>query len=186
MLAVFTFLAGVVLLFSDATPAAPGRLAFLQAALPWGIIEASHFLGSVVGAALLILSQGLARRLDAAYYMTALAIVAGVATSLLKGFDYEEATALLLVLVVLWRARPAFDRRAAFFETRFSAPWIAAVVGAVVASVWLGLFAFQHVEYSRELWWPAERCVPLPSRLGRGRHRRRLVRSAAPGHVRPA
>ena len=76
--------------------------------------------------------------------------------SLLKGFDYEEAALLLLVLLVLWRARPAFDRRAAFFETRFSAAWIAAVAGALGASVWLGLFAFKHVEYSHELWWQFE------------------------------
>lgn len=156
VLSVFTFLAGVVLLLSGATPAEPGRLQLLQAILPLGIIEASHFLGSVIGATLLILSQGLARRLDAAFYVTALAIVAGMATALLKGFDYEEATLLLLVLAALWRVRSAFDRRAAFFETRFSAPWIAAVVGAIAASVWLGLFAFQHVEYSRQLWWEFE------------------------------
>ncbi len=107
----------------------------------------------MLGIALLILSQGLARRLDAAYYLTATAIVAGMATSLLKGFDYEEATLLALVLVVLWTARPGFDRRARFFDTRFSASWIAAVAAALVSSVWLGLFAFQHVDYSNELWW---------------------------------
>ena len=120
------------------------------------MIELSHFLGSVVGTVLLVLSQGLARRLDAAYYMTAAAMTVGMATSLLKGFDYEEATLLFLVLMVLWRARPAFDRRAAFFETRFSAAWIAALVGAIGASIWLGIFAFQHVDYSRELWWQFE------------------------------
>ena len=86
----------------------------------------------------------------------AAAMIVGMATSLLKGFDYEEATLLFLVLMVLWRARPAFNRRAAFFETRFSAAWIAALVGAIGASVWLGIFAFQHVDYSRELWWQFE------------------------------
>jgi len=156
VLAVFTFLVGVVLLLSGATPAEPGRLRALEAVLPLGVIEASHFLGSVLGVTLLILSQGLARRLDAAYYLTAGAMLAGMAASLLKGFDYEEAGLLLLVLAVLWRARPAFDRRAAFFETRFSAPWIAAVAGAIGASVWLGLFAFKHVEYSHQLWWQFE------------------------------
>jgi phosphatidylglycerol lysyltransferase len=156
VLAIFTFLAGLLLLFSGASPAAPGRLDRLEAILPLGMIELSHFLGSIVGAVLLVLSQGLARRLDAAYYVTAAAMIAGMATSLLKGFDYEEATLLFLLLMVLWRARPAFDRRAAFFETRFSAAWIAALVGAIGASVWLGIFAFQHVDYSRELWWKFE------------------------------
>jgi phosphatidylglycerol lysyltransferase len=156
LLAVFTFLGGIVLLFSGATPAAAARLTVLDRLLPLVVIEASHFVGSVVGAALLLLSQGLARRLDAAYYFSVVAIAVGIGASLLKGVDYEEATLLVLLLVVLWRARPAFDRRAAFFETRFSAGWIAAVVAAIAASVWLGLFAFKHVEYMDNLWWQFE------------------------------
>jgi len=110
----------------------------------------------VAGAALLLLSQALARRLDAAFYLTAATIVTGMAASLLKGFDYEEAALLLGTLLILLRARPAFDRRAAFFETRFSLAWMAALVGALGASVWLGLFAFKHVDYSHELWWQFE------------------------------
>ncbi len=74
----------------------------------------------------------------------------------MKGADYEEATILAVVLLVLWRARPAFDRRAALFDTRLSPRWIAALVAALVASTWLGLFAFKHVEYSNELWWQFE------------------------------
>ncbi len=156
VLAVFTFLAGVVLLISGATPAAAGRLRILDHALPLGLIELSHFAGSVVGAALLLLSQALARRLDAAYFLTVLAMMAGIAASLLKGADYEEAAILGAILVVLWRARPAFDRRAALFDTRFSPAWLAAVAAALAASFWLGLFAFEHVEYSNELWWQFE------------------------------
>jgi phosphatidylglycerol lysyltransferase len=156
LLAAFTFLAGLMLLVSGATPAAEGRLAMLDRILPLGIIEVSHLLGSIVGVALLILSQGLSRRLDAAFYLTAGAMVVGMTTSLLKGFDFEEASLLAVVLVVLWRARPAFDRRAAFFETRFSVGWTTAVAGAVAASLWLGLFAFKHVDYSHDLWWQFE------------------------------
>ena len=156
VLAAFTFIAGVILLASGATPAAPGRLSLLNRLLPVGVIELSHFAGSVLGAALLLLSQGLARRLDAAYAFTVLAMVAGIVASLLKGGDYEEAMVLAAILLVLWRARPAFDRRAALFDTRFSAGWIMAIVAAVGASLWLGLFAFKHVEYSQDLWWQFE------------------------------
>jgi phosphatidylglycerol lysyltransferase len=156
VLAIFTFLGGLILLFSGATPASGARLALLGRVLPLQVIEASHFLASVAGAGLLLLSQGLARRLDGAYYLASVLLILGVTASMLKGFDYEEAALLLLVLAVLWRAKPAFDRRAAFFETRFSAAWVAVLVGAVGASVWLGLFAFKHVDYSRELWWQFE------------------------------
>jgi phosphatidylglycerol lysyltransferase len=156
VVAVFTFLAGAGLLFSGATPAAPGRLAWLDDLLPLGVIEVSHFLGSIVGAGLLLVSQGLSRRLDAAYYLAVGGVALGIAASLLKGADVEEATLLFLLLVVLWRARPAFDRRAALFDAPFSSGWVVAVVATLGASVWLGLFAFKHVEYSRELWWQFE------------------------------
>lgn len=156
LLAVFTFLAGVILLFSGATPSEAGRLGVLAHLLPLGVIEASHFLGSVAGAGLLVLSQGLARRLDVAYYLAVVLMIIGMAASMLKGFDYEEAVLVLAVLLLLRRGRLAFDRRAAFFDTRLSPAWTASVIGAVGASVWLGLFAFKHVDYSRELWWQFE------------------------------
>jgi phosphatidylglycerol lysyltransferase len=156
LLATFTFVAGVVLLFSGATPGDADRLRWLDRVFPLGVIEASHVTGSVAGAGLLLLSQGLARRLDAAYYLTIVTVSAGVVASLLKGFDYEEALLLGGLVVVLRLARPAFHRKAAFFATRFSASWIAAVAAALVASVWLGLFAFKHVEYSQDLWWQFE------------------------------
>jgi phosphatidylglycerol lysyltransferase len=156
ILSILTFFAGLVLLFSGATPAAAGRLALLARVIPLGVIEASHFAGSVVGAGLLVLSHGLARRLDAAYFLTVGAIGIGIAASLLKGADYEEALLLTLLLLGLWKVRKAFDRRAAFFETRFSRNWIAAVAAALITSLWLGFFAFRHIEYSHELWWQFE------------------------------
>ena len=64
------------------------------------------------------MSQGLSRRLDAAYYLAVGGLALGIVASLLKGADFEEATLLALLLVVLWRARPAFDRRAALFDAR--------------------------------------------------------------------
>jgi lysylphosphatidylglycerol synthetase-like protein (DUF2156 family) len=69
ILAVFAFVAGVVLLFSGATPAAAGRLALLTA---FCRSASSKPHTSLAGhAALLLLSHGLARRLNTAYYLTA-------------------------------------------------------------------------------------------------------------------
>lgn len=162
ILSAVTFFGGIVLLFSGATPAAEGRLVWLNAVVPLGIVETSHFLGSLVGAGLLVLSQGVARRIDAAYHMATIAIGVGIGTALLKGADIEEAVLLTVFLIFLRRARPAFDRRASLFETRFSATWIAAVAAAMTASVWLGLFAFKHVEYSSELLWQFELSAEAP------------------------
>jgi phosphatidylglycerol lysyltransferase len=156
LLAVFVFLAGAVLLFSGATPAEHTRLRWIEGFLPLGVVEISHFVGSVVGVGLLLLSRGIARRLDASWHLAVVGLVLGVLASLLKGGDYEEATLLALLLGALLRARGEFDRRAAFFAGRFSPGWVAAVIAVVGASVWLGLFAFRHVDYSQELWWSFE------------------------------
>jgi len=153
VLAAVTFAAGLVLLLSGAIPASPARLRWLERLFPLAVVESSHFLGSVAGAVLLVVSQGLSRRLDAAYYFAVVTIAGGIVASLLRGFDIAQALLLGGVLLVLWRARPAFYRRAAFLDTRFSPEWLAAIVAALCASIWLGLFAHQHVAYSRELWW---------------------------------
>jgi phosphatidylglycerol lysyltransferase len=156
VIAVFTFIAGLILLFSGATPAAKGRLALLGNVLPLGAIEASHFLSSVVGTGLLLLSQGLARRLDAAYALTVASLAIAMAASLFRGANHAVAALLGGVLLVLWRARPAFNRRAALFDAPFSVYWAASIIAALSTSIWLGLLAFRHVDYSHELWWRFE------------------------------
>ncbi len=156
LVASFTFIAGLILLFSGATPAARGRLALIGGVLPLGMIEASHFLGSVVGAGLLLLSQGLARRLDAAHALAFASLAIALVASLVNGAGYVEIALLAGLLLVLWRAKPAFDRRAALFDVPFSVDWAASVIAALSTSIWLGLFAFRHVEYSSQLWWRFE------------------------------
>jgi phosphatidylglycerol lysyltransferase len=156
VLALFTFLAGAVLLFSGATPAESDRLHVLRRLVPLGVIEVSHFVGSLVGVGLLLLSQGVSRRLDASWFLAVGGLVVGVAASLLKGGDYEEAILLTLLLLALLRSRSEFDRKAAFFATRFSPGWVSAVLAVTAAAVWLGLFSYRHVDYSTDLWWRFE------------------------------
>ena len=187
LLAAFTFLAGAVLLFSGATPSAPGRVAWLSDFLPLPLLEVSHFLGSLVGVGLLVVSRGVWRRLDAAYYLAALGLVLGIVASLLKGGDYEEAALLGFVLLAFAPSRPAFDRRVAFFDGRLAPGWALAILSVVGASVWLGLFSFKHVEYSHDLWWRFELeqdALALPACLGRrhgGAPRLRRHPAVAPG-----
>ena len=152
-LAFSTFLAGALLLFSGATPAIRGRLAWLAALVPLPVMEISHFLGSLVGVGLLLLARGLQQRLDVAYHLTILLLSAGVVFSLLKGFDYEEAVILLLMLGALWPCRANFYRQASLIHERFSPGWITAIVVVLGGSIWLGVFSHKHVEYSTELWW---------------------------------
>src|SRR5207245_2308850 len=102
-------------------------------------LEVSHFVGSLVGAALLLLARGLQRRLDAAYVLTSLMLVIGIVVSLLKGLDWEEATILALMLAALLPCRRQFYRRASLFSESFTPGWIGAIALVLVASAYLAL-----------------------------------------------
>jgi phosphatidylglycerol lysyltransferase len=153
ILAMFLFLGGALLLVSGATPTESHRLAWVDRNVPLVLVEAGYLIGSVAGVGLLIVSNAVARRLDMAFVFAATWLSLGIAASLLKGADYEEATLLAGLLVALAASRPAFNRKADFWDARFSPGWIFGLVAVVSAAVWLGFFAFKHVEYSDELWW---------------------------------
>jgi len=147
------FGAGAVLLFSGAVPAISNRLDWLRHFVPLPILELSHLLGSAVGIGLMVLANGLYRRLDAAWWMTIWLLCAGILLSLLKGFDYEEAIVLSVVAVLLVSAHARFGRRASLIEQRFSGPWILAVLVVLGAAIFLVLVAYRNVPYGKELWW---------------------------------
>ncbi len=151
--AAVVFAGGAILLISGATPAVRSRLAWLRDFLPLPAIEISHFLAGIVGAALLILARGLQRRIDAAYYLTAVFLAAGAAFSLLKGLDYEESLILAGMLAALLPFHREFYRKAALFEQPFTIPWIILIVLVLVCSIWVGIFSYKHVAYSNDLWW---------------------------------
>jgi phosphatidylglycerol lysyltransferase len=163
--ALAVFGAGAVLLFSGATRGSGNRLAMLHHVVPLPVLELSHLLGSAVGVGLMVLANGLYRRLDAAWYLTMWLLCAGVLLSLLKGFDYEAATILGAVAVILVSARSRFRRRASLIEQRFSASWVVAVLLVFGAATWLVLFAYRHVPYSNELWWQFAFEAPAPRSL---------------------
>jgi phosphatidylglycerol lysyltransferase len=142
-----------VLLFSGATRSVLSRLAWLNLLLPLPVIEASHFLASAVGVLLLFVARGLWRRLDAAWLLAALLLAAGIVLSLLKGLDWEEALALAVMLAMLLPARRFFFRRSSLLGGGLSAPWLAGIAVAIIATAWLGRYAHRHAEYSNEMWW---------------------------------
>lgn len=156
VLSATTLAAGVVLLVSGATPAGPARLATLHALLPLPATELAHLLTSMAGAALLLVARGLQMRLAAGWRWGVRLLAAGVALSLLKGLDYEEAAMLSVALAALLASRRRFHRRAALLDEPFTPAWVVAVGVVMVATVGIGLFATKHVGYAAELWWAME------------------------------
>jgi phosphatidylglycerol lysyltransferase len=151
--AALAFLGGVILLFSGAIPAIHSRIVKISSVFPLTVIEASHFLGSITGTLLIFIAVGLQRRLKASYYITISLLGAGIVFSLMKGLRYEEAIVLGLFLLVLIPSKNKFYRKASVTELRFTPGWFIAVGLALFCFIWLGLFSYRHVEYSKELWW---------------------------------
>ena len=153
IMALSTFAAGAVLLFSGTMPAVGSRLAWLGKIVPLPVLELSHFFGSVAGTGLLVLAAGLRKRLDTAYFFSMLLLGAGIVFSLLKGLDYEEAAWLAVMLFALYGSRSQFYRRTSLFAEPFAPGWSAAVLIVLGGTLWLGLFVYRHNSYAHELWW---------------------------------
>jgi phosphatidylglycerol lysyltransferase len=156
LLAVAVFATGSLLLFSGATPVVGWRLHLLRDLVPLPILEASHFVASVAGMGLLLLAYALYRRLSAAWGLTLLLLGTAVLASLLKGLDYNGALIASISLASLLPARERFYRQSSLLEEAWSPGWVVAVAVVLGASIWLGFFAYRHVEYSDRLWWQFE------------------------------
>src|SRR5206468_8699 len=123
VLALNTFVGGSVLLFTGSLPAEGERMAWIREVVPLPLVELSHFLGSLVGAGLLLLSRALQKRTDAAWWLSVVLLGSGIVLALVRGLDYEEATLLGVMLILLLPFRRAFTRRAALFHSALGGRW---------------------------------------------------------------
>ena len=152
-LAMVAFIAGAILLWTGSLPAEGTRMEWLRDFVPLPLVETSHFLGSLVGAALLLLARGLQRRVDAAWWGVVSLLTAGVVFSIGRGLDWEEALALSLALVLLLPFRRCFFRKASLLSQPARPEWLLSVGIVLIGAVWLGLLSFRHVAYENEAWW---------------------------------
>ena len=151
--ALLTLAAGVMLLASGATPSAPARFMRLIQFTPVYLIEAAHFLSSILGLALVMLAFGLRARLDAAWAATLGALVLAASLALLKGFNWEETAALGALAVLLAPFRGAFPRSARLTRMDITPGWLLSAACAVIGTGLLGLWSFQHSDYADRPWW---------------------------------
>jgi phosphatidylglycerol lysyltransferase len=139
--------AGVMLLFSGATPSDPMRFIWLASFTPMLLIEISHFLSSIIGLALVLVAFGLSRRLDAAWVASVLLLPVAAALALTKGFDWEESAVLMAALAALLPFRAAFPRAARLTRMEVTPGWMVSAVAAMAGAGLVGWWSFQNVDY---------------------------------------
>lgn len=149
--ALWTFLAGAWLLVSTASPTAMSKLARLETFVPLTIFEASQFLRSLIGTALLFLAWGIAKRLKSAWKATVSVLCFSLALALVSPTNPVRVVFFLSLLAVLFLARKNFYRLS--FLSNPDRKWAAAIVMAGVTMLWWGLFSYKSLKYSSELWW---------------------------------
>jgi lysylphosphatidylglycerol synthetase-like protein (DUF2156 family) len=142
--------AGVMLLFSGATPSDPVRFIWLARYTPLILIEISHFLSSILGLALILVAFGLSRRLDAAWIASMLLLPLAAALAMTKGFDWEESTILMGVLVLLGPFHAAFPRIARLTQMEVTPGWIVSAGAAMAGAAIVGWWSFQNVDYGQK------------------------------------
>ncbi len=189
LLGLITFLAGALLIFSGATPAVAARLHWLESWIPLPIVEVSHFFDNLAGVTLLILARGVERRLDAAYHMTIVMLIAGILLSLLRALDIEQAVTLACFLAIFIPSRKYFYRKTSLIEERFTTPWIVAILCVVVGSIALGIVSYADLHLSTEAFFRfANRAEESRFSTCDGWRHRRLIglRHTAPDAAAPA
>jgi len=151
--AILVLAAGVMLLASGATPSEPVRFMRLLEIAPVYLVEASHFISSILGLALVLLAFGLRARLDAAWIATMVVLIVAAPLALLKGLNWEETAALATLAVLLAPFHAAFPRKARLSRMEITPGWLVSALCAVVGVGLLGIWSFQHADYADMPWW---------------------------------
>lgn len=165
VLAAAALAVGTMLVVSGVTPAPNQTLDLLGQSLPLPIVEAAHFLSSILGLVLFVSARGLARRLDGAWLVAVLTSFGGLVLSVLKAVALVQAGVLAGFLLVLLFNRRVFDRPASLFRQMLGPQWLAAVGVLVVAATGILFFVYQDTQYSHELWWQFEISEEAPRSL---------------------
>jgi phosphatidylglycerol lysyltransferase len=132
------------------------------------LLEGGTLLSSIIGAVLLILARGLARRIKDAFALTLAALGLGAFAAIMNGVDLETAAVLIAGAVVLLPFAKGFPRQAKLTEGVFGAGWFALIVSVVIAGAAFFFFLHSATPYSDDLWTEIAHGANTPRALRAG------------------
>ena len=154
-----------MLVFSGVTPTPDDHLDWLQSAFPLPVVEAGHFIASILGLLMILTGRGLAHRLDGAWWMTLALASASITLAFVKGFELGEAVLLAVLVATLLLTRNIFNRPASLIEDRLTPGWWLCVGTILALGLAILFFVYKEVDYSHELWWQFEFTATAPRSL---------------------
>lgn len=144
---------GAFLMVSSLVPPTSELTENLELLTPLAVLEGGALMTSILGATMLVISNGLLRRMAGAWWLAMIALAAGVAASLANGLDVERAVTLTIAALILWPTRREFFRTTRLTRDTFSLRWSLLILGLMVAMVLMLFFAQKATPYAHELWW---------------------------------
>ena len=168
LLATMIFGSGLWMSFSSLIPPDAHAPEALETLFPLVFLEAGALLSSILGAVLIIVALGVARRSLGAYWLAIAAMAGGSLLSLVQMWDVKRAMTLALAAVILLPFRREFNRRASLVHGAFSPIWFALVVGLVLSAAFVIDFGHKNAPYAGEIWWQfaANAGAPRAARAG--------------------
>lgn len=142
------FAAGMLLCFSVVLPSTPEHLLHMQDIIPAWISATASVLTGVTGVLLLFLARGIQHRQQRPCNAALLALVVGIAGSLLYSMSWGIAVLLLLAVFCVLSVRGRCRRPSSIWKLHASPRWLAFTFGTILCSAGLGI-ALYHSDGAR-------------------------------------
>ncbi len=117
------------------------------------LLESGAMLSAALGVVLILLAQGLMRRISAAFWLMQATLLGGVLASILNGFDLKSAFFLGAAALVLWPLRREFFRSARLTQNLLSPGWFVIVAGLTIGAIAFMLLMHAATPYSSDVWF---------------------------------
>lgn len=168
VLSVMIFGAGLWMSFAALIPSTTEAGAALERVFPLVLLEGGALMSSILGAVLIVLALGVARRSLGAYWLTLGAMAVGIVVAMIHAFDIESVITLSIGMLILLPFRREFHRRTGLVHGALSPVWFVLVFGLILSVGFVLVFAHKGTPYSSELWWQfaADQQVPRALRAG--------------------
>ena len=115
-------------------------------------LEGGALLSAIVGVLLLILSQGLVRRISGAFWLTLIALCVAAGATLMNQGYLDRSLLLLATIAVLWPFKGLFNRTAKLTRSVLSPGWFALAGGILISAGAVFFFMHETTPFSSNLW----------------------------------
>ena len=153
VLSVMIFGSGLWMSFAALIPSTTEAGEALESLFPLVLLEGGALMSSILGAVLIVLALGVARRSLGAYWLALGAMAVGMVVAMIHAFDIESVITLGVAMLILLPFRREFHRRTSLVHGALSPVWFVLVLGLILSVGFVLVFAHKGTPYSSELWW---------------------------------